>query len=97
MGQYDSDECMLPMYFHHDATKHGFNHFDAVNRTWIHQKKWHLVICAPKFTVAHTPVSNAASRLAAVIVSEPTVHAAANVIKLFVQILVLQMTLILDS
>ncbi|GFT22776.1 hypothetical protein TNCV_1856461 [Trichonephila clavipes] len=39
MGQYDENECMLPMCVHHDAAKNGCDHLDAVNRTWIHLKK----------------------------------------------------------
>ncbi|GFW19748.1 hypothetical protein TNCV_1606381 [Trichonephila clavipes] len=57
-------------------------------RNWIHKEKSHLAIHAPKFTVYHTikdvPVCDAASRLAAAMVSQLRVHAAANVIKLFV-------------
>ncbi|GFT03434.1 hypothetical protein TNCV_2985951 [Trichonephila clavipes] len=39
MGQYDDDECLLPMYISPDAAKLGCDHLDAVNRTCIHQKK----------------------------------------------------------
>ncbi|GFY19743.1 hypothetical protein TNCV_4649151 [Trichonephila clavipes] len=27
MGQYDNDECTLPMWIHHDAAKHGCDPF----------------------------------------------------------------------
>ncbi|GFW92470.1 hypothetical protein TNCV_517871 [Trichonephila clavipes] len=39
MGQYDDDECNLPMRIHQDVTKHGCDYLDAVNRTCIHLKK----------------------------------------------------------
>ncbi|GFX36305.1 hypothetical protein TNCV_4932181 [Trichonephila clavipes] len=72
MGQYDDDECTLPMCFHHNAAKHGYDHFDAVNRTWIHLKEERLVICAPKFIIDHTiedaPVCDAVSKVAAAMV-----------------------------
>ncbi|GFW28463.1 hypothetical protein TNCV_4641281 [Trichonephila clavipes] len=92
MGQYDDDECKLPMCFRYDAIKHGCDHLDAVNRTWIHLKKEHLTIRAPRFIVDHTiedaPVCDPASRVAATMVSELRVHAAANVVELFVQTLI---------
>ncbi|GFV96388.1 hypothetical protein TNCV_2869661 [Trichonephila clavipes] len=76
------------MCVHHDATKHGYSHLDAVNRTWINLKKRCLVICAPSFDVDHTfedaPVWDAASRVAASMIFELRVHSAANIVELFV-------------
>ncbi|GFV91843.1 hypothetical protein TNCV_2975151 [Trichonephila clavipes] len=102
MGQYDDDECTLSICFHHDAAKHGCDYLDTVNRTWCHLKKGHFAIRAPRIVVDHTindvPVCVAALRLAAAMISELRVHAAAYVVDLFVQILVvLQTTLILNS
>ncbi|GFX01621.1 hypothetical protein TNCV_3971211 [Trichonephila clavipes] len=90
------------MCVYHNATKHGCDHLDAVNRAWIHLRKLRLAIRVPRFIVDHTiedaPVCDAASRVAAVMVSELRAHAGANVIELYVQTLVvLQMTPILDS
>ncbi|GFY25671.1 hypothetical protein TNCV_2487911 [Trichonephila clavipes] len=90
------------MCIHHDATKHGCDHLDALNRTWIPPKKWRLTICGPMFVVDHTieytPVSDAVSNVAADMVSELRIHAAANVIELFVLTLVfLQASPILNS
>ncbi|GFU91279.1 hypothetical protein TNCV_4717931 [Trichonephila clavipes] len=34
------------MCVHHDVAKHGCDHLDAVNRTWIHLKKRRLAIRA---------------------------------------------------
>ncbi|GFX78864.1 hypothetical protein TNCV_4158341 [Trichonephila clavipes] len=66
MGQYDDDECSLPMCVHHNTAKYGYNHLDAVNRTWIHLKKRYFTIRAPKFVVEHAiedaPVCDVASR-----------------------------------
>ncbi|GFS47084.1 hypothetical protein TNCV_2052801 [Trichonephila clavipes] len=100
MGQYDYEEYMLPKYVHHDATNHGYPHFDAVNRTWIHLKRDILPFMRPvssliTHTIDDTFVCDAAS-LAEAMVSELRVRAAANVSELFVQTLVLPMTLILD-
>ncbi|GFV81256.1 hypothetical protein TNCV_4772831 [Trichonephila clavipes] len=58
--------------------------------------------CTQRFVVNQliedAPVCNAASRVTAVMVSELRVHAAANVVELFVQTLVvLQTTPMLDS
>ncbi|GFX82753.1 hypothetical protein TNCV_1194281 [Trichonephila clavipes] len=53
MGQYDEDECTLPMCVHHIAAKHGCDHLDAVNRTCIHLKKC-LAIRASRFVIHHT-------------------------------------------
>ncbi|GFU72612.1 hypothetical protein TNCV_4838401 [Trichonephila clavipes] len=39
MGQYEDDECKLPMCVQRDGAKHGCGHLDAVNRTGIHLKK----------------------------------------------------------
>ncbi|GFV56261.1 hypothetical protein TNCV_106171 [Trichonephila clavipes] len=77
-----------PMCVHHDAVKHGCYYIDAVNRTWIHLKKGRLTIRAPRFVVDHTiddaSECDAASRVAAALVSELRVHATANVVELFV-------------
>ncbi|GFS66100.1 hypothetical protein TNCV_2510871 [Trichonephila clavipes] len=75
----------------HAANAHSprCSHLDAVSRTWIHLKKWRLVICAPRFVIDHTieyaPVCNVASKVAAAMVSELRAHAAATVVELFVQ------------
>ncbi|GFS61604.1 hypothetical protein TNCV_4312711 [Trichonephila clavipes] len=62
------------MYVHHDATKHGCVHRNAVKRAWIHLKKLRLTIHAPRFIVDCTfedaPVCDAASRVAATMVSK---------------------------
>ncbi|GFV29027.1 hypothetical protein TNCV_1378781 [Trichonephila clavipes] len=90
------------MGVHHDASKHGCDHLGAVNRTWIHLKKPRLARRVPRFVVDHTikdtPVWDAASRVAATIVSKLGVHTSANVVELFAQTLVvLQTTPIFDS
>ncbi|GFW95880.1 hypothetical protein TNCV_1625401 [Trichonephila clavipes] len=36
------------MCVHHKTTKHGCNHFDAINRTWIHLNKWRHAIRQPR-------------------------------------------------
>ncbi|GFX91755.1 hypothetical protein TNCV_3529541 [Trichonephila clavipes] len=102
MSQDEDDECMLPMCVHHDPAKHGFDHLDAVKRTWIHQIKSRLTIREHRFVVNHTiedaPVHGAASRVSAAMVSELRVYAVANVTELFVQTLVvLQTTPIIHS
>ncbi|GFV38155.1 hypothetical protein TNCV_709781 [Trichonephila clavipes] len=56
------------MCIHHDATKHECDHLDAVNR----------------YVVEDAPVFDAASMVAAAMVSELRVHAVANIIELFV-------------
>ncbi|GFV44169.1 hypothetical protein TNCV_1825361 [Trichonephila clavipes] len=67
-----------------------------------HLKVNYLTSRVPKFVVDHTiemtPVGDAASRVAAAMVSKLSINAAANVIELFVQTLfVLQTSPILDS
>ncbi|GFW80035.1 uncharacterized protein TNCV_984441 [Trichonephila clavipes] len=89
MDQYDDDECMLSVCIHHYDAKHRCDHLYAVNRTWIHLKKWCLTIHIPRIVVDHTIedtyVWDTASRVAA-----------AMVIELFVQtFFVLQATPIL--
>ncbi|GFV72198.1 hypothetical protein TNCV_995701 [Trichonephila clavipes] len=88
MGQYNDDECTLLMRVYHDTTKHGCDHLNAANRTCIHLKKRRLAICMPRFVVDHNIenflVCDAASWVAAAMVSELRVHAAANVVELFV-------------
>ncbi|GFV65088.1 hypothetical protein TNCV_2303951 [Trichonephila clavipes] len=73
-----------------------------VNRTCVHLKKWRLSFRYPKFIVDYNienvPVCGAMTRVAAAMVSEMRVLAAANVVELFVQtIVVLQNTSILVS
>ncbi|GFY05376.1 hypothetical protein TNCV_2208211 [Trichonephila clavipes] len=96
------------MCVHHDAAKHGCDHLDAVNRTWIHLRKRCLAISGslvpPRFVVDYTikdaPVCDASSKVAVAMVSELRVNTVVNVVELFVQtFVVLQMTLIpiLDS
>ncbi|GFX60713.1 hypothetical protein TNCV_4976891 [Trichonephila clavipes] len=100
MDQYDDDECMLTKCVHQYAAKHGYDHFDIVDRTWIHLKN-DVSPLVPQVHVDHTiedaPVCDEASRVAVAMVSELRVHTAANVVELFVQILVLKTTPILDS
>ncbi|GFX52505.1 hypothetical protein TNCV_4325211 [Trichonephila clavipes] len=67
MSQHDDDECkLLPMYIHHNAVKRGCDYLDALKRTRIHLKKWHLSIHVARFVVVHTiedaAVCDAASR-----------------------------------
>ncbi|GFV88773.1 hypothetical protein TNCV_3355251 [Trichonephila clavipes] len=68
-------------------------HLDAVNRTRIHLKRQRPAIGVPRFIVDLTfedaPVCDANSREIAVMVSELRVHAAANVVEMFVQTLVI--------
>ncbi|GFW09692.1 hypothetical protein TNCV_1393931 [Trichonephila clavipes] len=102
MGQYDDDEYTLPMRVRHDANKHGCDHRYAVNSTRIHLTNWHLAFSVPRFVVDHNiedaSVCDAASRIAAPMVSELRVYEAANFVEPFVQTLViLQTTSILDS
>ncbi|GFY34719.1 hypothetical protein TNCV_4702001 [Trichonephila clavipes] len=90
------------MCVHHDTSKHGCHHFGAVNRTRIHLKKSSLVIRVTRFIVDYTiegaPVCDAASSVAAAMVSKLRIHAVANVVDLLMQTLVvLQTTPILDS
>ncbi|GFX56617.1 hypothetical protein TNCV_3954441 [Trichonephila clavipes] len=58
----------MPKCFHHVTAKHGCDHLNAVNRTWIHLKKCGLAIRAPRFVVDHTiedaSVCGEASRVA---------------------------------
>ncbi|GFU37407.1 protein alan shepard [Trichonephila clavipes] len=64
---------------HHFAAKRGCDHLDAVNRTWIHQKKWSRHSCAQiDYTIENAPVCDAASRVARAMVSELRVHTVAN-------------------
>ncbi|GFT29223.1 hypothetical protein TNCV_3588161 [Trichonephila clavipes] len=74
MGQYDDDECMLPISVHHDVAKHGCDHLDAVNRICTYLKKRLLAIHASRFVVDNTIedvlICDAASSVAAVMVSE---------------------------
>ncbi|GFS51840.1 hypothetical protein TNCV_2959391 [Trichonephila clavipes] len=39
MGQCDDSKCMMPMCVPHNAAKHGCDHLDSANRTWIHLTK----------------------------------------------------------
>ncbi|GFX74063.1 hypothetical protein TNCV_490271 [Trichonephila clavipes] len=77
------------MCVHHGAVKHRCDPLDAENRTWIPLKRGRLTIRAPRFTVEHTfknaPVSDSASTVPTAMVSELRVHAAANVIDMFLQ------------
>ncbi|GFS68663.1 hypothetical protein TNCV_1958861 [Trichonephila clavipes] len=81
------------MFVQHDATEHGCDHLDVVNRNWINLKKIKFRHLYTRFVVDHTiedaPVCDAASRAAVSMVSKLRVHAAANVIELFVSTLVL--------
>ncbi|GFV55602.1 hypothetical protein TNCV_1820891 [Trichonephila clavipes] len=71
-GQYDDNECTLPMCVHRDASKHGRNHLRAVSKTWIHlEKKSLLAISVP------SPMCDAASRVAAAMLSKLKVHVSA--------------------
>ncbi|GFY24180.1 hypothetical protein TNCV_1012331 [Trichonephila clavipes] len=92
MGQYDDDECMLPMDVHLDATGHGCDHLDAVNSAWIQLEVSCLSIRTPGFivdlTAENAHICDAASRVAATIVSKLRVPVTANVVELFVQTLV---------
>ncbi|GFW66045.1 transposable element Tc3 transposase [Trichonephila clavipes] len=102
MGCFDDHERMLPTCVHHDFTIQGCAHLDTVNRIWIHLKKGLLTIPAPRFLVDHTiediPLCDAAAGLATSMVTELRVHAAANVVELFVQTFVVLRTIpILDS
>ncbi|GFV95273.1 hypothetical protein TNCV_4586481 [Trichonephila clavipes] len=86
----------------HDAAKHGCDHLDAVSRTVNNVNKMASRHSCTSFDVDHTiedaPVCDAASRVAAAMVSELRVYVAENVIELFLQTLVvLQTTPILDS
>ncbi|GFX89290.1 hypothetical protein TNCV_1339891 [Trichonephila clavipes] len=70
------------MCVHRDTAKNGCDHLDAVGKTWIDLEKCHLTIRAPRFVVDHTiedaPVCDATSRVAAAMISELRVNAAAN-------------------
>ncbi|GFT23714.1 hypothetical protein TNCV_3511761 [Trichonephila clavipes] len=90
MGKYGDDECMLPMCVHHDATIHRYDLLDTVNRNWIHVIG--LTFPAsyePRFVFDHTIedafIYDAASRISEAIVSEMSIHAAANVVELLMQ------------
>ncbi|GFX21599.1 hypothetical protein TNCV_1400131 [Trichonephila clavipes] len=84
------------MCIQHDSTKHQCDHLDAVKRTCIHLKKLCIPIRVPRFILDHTiedaPVCDATSRVAAAIVSQLRVNAAANMVELFMQILVTLLT-----
>ncbi|GFW41309.1 hypothetical protein TNCV_1003021 [Trichonephila clavipes] len=75
------------MHIHHDTVKHGCDHLDAVNRTWIYLKKRRIANSTPRFIIdptnENTPVCDAVSRVAAAMVSKLRVHAAVNIIELF--------------
>ncbi|GFV31075.1 hypothetical protein TNCV_4814081 [Trichonephila clavipes] len=90
------------MCVHHDASKHVCYHLGAVNKTWIGVRKSRLAIFVPRFVIDHaiqdTPLCDAASRVVAALVSKLRVHAAANVIEIFMQTLIVsQITPISDS
>ncbi|GFS93041.1 hypothetical protein TNCV_532451 [Trichonephila clavipes] len=102
MGQYDDDECTLPISVHCDATEHRCDHHDADKKnpdsSEIMTSHHSCIRFVDDPTIEDSPVCGAASRVVAVMVSELRVHAAANVVELFVQTLVvLQTTPILDS
>ena len=102
MCQYDDVECTLAVCVLHDAAKHECGHHDPVYRTWIRRKRRREAIPASRFVVHDTiggaPVCDTASRVVDTIVAVLTVHAAANVVELFVQTqVVLQTIAFLDS
>ena len=72
----------------HDAARHGCGHYDVVNRIEIPLKTRRYTIPPSRNVVAHTSedflVRDVALCVAEVIIAKLTVHAVANIIKLFV-------------
>ncbi|GFW82516.1 hypothetical protein TNCV_1794091 [Trichonephila clavipes] len=87
-GQCDDDECTLSMCVHHDATQHECDYLDAINRTWMHLKMDTSSFMHPgvrtDLTIENAPVSDAASKVTATMVSVLRVRAAKNDVELFV-------------
>nr|XP_042905767.1 neuroligin-1-like [Parasteatoda tepidariorum] len=79
----------------HDVAKHGCGHRGAVYRAWIRLKRRRLAIPASGFIVDLTIGGAPSDAVSMVVVM--TIHAAAKVVELFVQTLVLQMALFVDS
>ena len=76
----------------HDAAKYGCDHHDAINKMKIRLKTRRHTIPAFRFVVERTTkvaqVSDAASRVMEAMDAKLAVHAAANVVELFVRALV---------
>ena len=84
-----------------DATKHGCDHHDATNRIKIPMKTRHHAIPASRFVIGHiiegASICYVVSSVVEDMVVELNAQDAANVVELFVQILVLQTTPFLDT
>ncbi|GFW26211.1 hypothetical protein TNCV_3397071 [Trichonephila clavipes] len=87
------------MWVLQDAAKHGCDHLDALDRTRINMKKCLTIrVIFVHRTIEETPLCDTASRVAAAMVLKLRIHAAANVVELFIQTpAVLQTYPILDS
>ena len=96
MGQYDVESSLATCVLH-DAAKHGDEHHDAVKRIGILLKTQGHAIISSKCVVEHSIEGcDASSRIDKAMVANLRIHAAANIIKLFVETLVLLTILFLD-
>ena len=89
VGQYDDAKCTLATCNLHDDAKHGFDHHDVVNRIKIFH-----AIPTSKFVIyrntADTSVCDVVSKLTKAMIAQQVVNAAANIVELFVQTLVVK-------
>ena len=80
----------------YDDPKHGCEHNEAVNRIQVYLKTQRDGIPVSRFgpedTIEGFPISNKASALIKAIVANLKVHAAVNVVKLIMQILLVLQT-----
>ena len=100
--KYDYVECTLAIFVLHDGAKHRCNHHDGLNRIKIRLKIRRHAIPTTKFVVDHavesTPACNVTLRIFKGMEAEMRDHVVANIVELFVQILIiLQKTRFLDS
>ena len=87
MSQGVDIKCMLAMNFLHVASKHGWDHQDAVNKIEIDLKQEVLLFLRPGLpldTLLKALLNfDVGSRIGEAMVTELTVHAATNAVELF--------------
>ena len=94
--------CTLVTYVLRSTAKYEYDHHDSLNKFKIRLHARHLAIPASRFVFEHIidcpHVCDVANRVAKAIVVELTVHAAANVVELFMHtVVILQTTPFLDA